>query len=105
MSIAVQDIGISEYGEAWDYQDELFKKIVDIKLANRNRDIEMERPGFFLFTEHKHVYTLGKSGDLSNLLLTEEQQLRFGLSRTLSRSRMDRMNAVVGPGPGVSPGG
>ena len=46
MSIAVQDIGRSEYGEAWDYQDELFKKIVDIKLANRNRDIEMERPGF-----------------------------------------------------------
>ena len=80
MSIAVQDIGMSEYGEAWDYQDELFKKIVDIKLANRNRDIEIERPGFFLFTEHKHVYTLGKSGDLSNLLLTEEQLRDKGIS-------------------------
>ena len=73
MSIQVQDIGRSDYREAWDYQDELFKKIVDIKLANRNSEIEKPRPGYFLFTEHNHVYTLGKSGDLSNLLLSEEQ--------------------------------
>ena len=80
MSIQVQDIGLSEYQQAWDYQDTLFKQIVDIKLANRNRDIEVARPGFFLFTEHKHVYTLGKSGDLSNLLLTEEQLNQKGIS-------------------------
>ena len=80
MSIQVQDIGRSDYREAWDYQDELFKKIVDIKLANRNSEIEKPRPGFFLFTEHNHVYTLGKSGDLSNLLLSEEQLEKKGIS-------------------------
>ena len=80
MSIQVQDIGRSDYREAWDYQDELFKKIVDIKLSNRNSEIEKPRPGFFLFTEHNHVYTLGKSGDLSNLLLSEEQLEKKGIS-------------------------
>ena len=80
MSIQVQDIGRSDYREAWDYQDELFKKIVDTKLANRNSEIEKPRPGFFLFTEHNHVYTLGKSGDLSNLLLSEEQLEKKGIS-------------------------
>ena len=80
MSIAVRDIGTSEYGEAWSYQDELFKEIVEIKLANRNREVELERPGYFLFTEHNHVYTLGKSGDLSNLLLSEEQLSEKGIS-------------------------
>ena len=80
MSIEVQDIGRSDYREAWDYQDELFKKIVDIKLANRDREVEQPRPGFFLFTEHDHVYTLGKSGDLSNLLLSEEQLKSKGIS-------------------------
>lgn len=80
MSIEVQDIGRSDYREAWDYQDELFKRIVDIKLANRNREVEAPRPGYFLFTEHNHVYTLGKSGDLSNLLLSEEQLKKKGIS-------------------------
>lgn len=80
MSVEIQDIGRSEYREAWDYQDELFKQIVDIKLANRNREVEISRPGFFLFTEHHHVYTLGKSGDLSNLLLSEEQLSQKGIS-------------------------
>ncbi len=80
MSIEVRDIGRSEYREAWDYQDELFKQIVDIKLANRNREVEEPRPGYFLFTEHSHVYTLGKSGDLTNLLLSEAQLREKGIS-------------------------
>ena len=80
MSIEVRDIGRSEYREAWDYQDELFKQILDIKLANRSREVEEPRPGYFLFTEHSHVYTLGKSGDLSNLLLSEEQLREKGIS-------------------------
>lgn len=80
MSIEVRDIGQSEYREAWDYQDELFKQIVDIKLANRSREVEEPRPGYFLFTEHSHVYTLGKSGDLTNLLLSEAQLREKGIS-------------------------
>lgn len=80
MSIQVNDIGRSEYRQAWDLQDQLFKGIIDIKLKNRNQETEEERPGYFIFTEHDHVYTLGKSGDLSNLLLSEEQLKQKGIS-------------------------
>lgn len=78
--IEVEDLGRSDYSKAWDYQDALFHKVVNIKLANRTREIEEPRPGFFLFTEHEHVYTLGKSGDLSNLLLSEDQLREKGIS-------------------------
>ena len=71
--ILFQDIGLTPYKEAWDYQNELFQKIIAIKLKNRDSDIKMATPNHFLFTEHPHVYTLGKSGDINNLLLTEKQ--------------------------------
>lgn len=71
--VLFNDIGSKEYKEAWDFQNELFQGIVDIKLANRDKEIKVVPPNYFLFTEHPPVYTLGKSGDLSNLLLNEEE--------------------------------
>lgn len=70
--IQLQDLGNKDYKEAWDYQEQLFKEIVDIKLEKRANP-ELETPNYFLFVEHPHVYTLGKSGDMSNLLLSEKQ--------------------------------
>ena len=70
--IQLQDLGHQDYKATWDYQEQLFKKIVDVKLEKRNRP-ELETDNFFLFVEHPHVYTLGKSGDMSNLLLSEKQ--------------------------------
>ncbi len=70
--IQVQDLGHKDYKDTWDYQEQLFKEIVDIKLEKRNVP-ELVTPNFFLFVEHPHVYTLGKSGDMSNLLLSEKQ--------------------------------
>lgn len=75
-----KDLGKMDYKEAWDYQNELFQEIIDIKLANRHRDIKETSPNYFLFTEHPPVYTLGKSGDLSNLLLSEAQLEQKGIS-------------------------
>lgn len=75
-----KDLGKMDYKEAWDYQNELFQEIIDIKLANRHRDIKETSPNYFLFTEHPPVYTLGKSGDLSNLLLNETQLEQKGIS-------------------------
>ena len=75
-----KDLGKMDYKEAWDYQNELFQEIIDIKLANRNRDIKETSPNYFLFTEHPPVYTLGKSGDLSTLLLNEAQLEQKGIS-------------------------
>ena len=78
--VVFKDLGIKDYKEAWDYQNELFQGIIDIKLANRNREVKEKSPHYFLFTEHPPVYTLGKSGDLSNLLLNEEQLKQKGIS-------------------------
>lgn len=78
--ILFNDIGSKEYKEAWDFQNELFQGIVDIKLANRGNDLQVVPPNYLIFTEHPPVYTLGKSGDLSNLLLNEEQLKTKGIS-------------------------
>lgn len=72
-SIALQDLGLKDYNETWQYQEDLFKEIVDLKIKNRREESNLETPNHFLFVEHPHVYTLGKSGDLSNLLLSEKQ--------------------------------
>ena len=70
--IQLQDLGHKDYKDTWDYQETLFKEIVDIKLEKRTVP-ELVTPNFFLFVEHPHVYTIGKSGDMSNLLLSEKQ--------------------------------
>lgn len=59
-------------------QEELFRTIVDLKIANRRESKNSETPNYLLLVEHPHVYTLGKSGDFSNLLLTEKQLEAIG---------------------------
>jgi lipoyl(octanoyl) transferase len=71
--IQVEDLGIKDYKETWAYQEAIFKSIVDLKIRNRREDSQLETPNYFLFVEHPHVYTLGKSGDMTNLLLSEKQ--------------------------------
>lgn len=78
--VLFKDIGSKDYKEAWDIQNKLFQDIVNIKLSNRNREEKMTTQNHLLFTEHPPVYTLGKSGDLSNLLLSEEQLKKKGIS-------------------------
>ena len=78
--VELQDLGLKNYQEAWDYQNTLFQQIIDIKLANRNHETKKPTPNYFLFTEHPHVYTLGKSGDLNNLLLSEKQLKEKGIT-------------------------
>lgn len=71
--IQLQDLGSKDYKSTWEYQEELFKDIVDLKIKNRREELDLETPNYLLFVEHPHVYTLGKSGDLENLLLNEKQ--------------------------------
>jgi len=71
--IQLLDLGQKDYKETWEYQEELFKGIVDLKIRNRREELALETPNYLLFVEHPHVYTLGKSGDSSNLLLSEKQ--------------------------------
>ena len=71
--IAIQDLGYKDYKETWEYQEQLFKEILDIKIKNRREDAGLETPNHFLYVEHPHVFTLGKSGHLSNLLVSEKE--------------------------------
>jgi len=71
--VVFQDLGVKPYKETWEYQESLFQGIVDAKLRNKNESLALETPNYFLYVEHPHVYTLGKSGDLQNLLLNEAQ--------------------------------
>ena len=77
-TIQLQDLGNKDYKETWDFQEELFKEIVDLKIKNRRENTQHPTPNYFLYVEHPHVYTLGKSGDLSNLLLSEKQLAEKG---------------------------
>jgi len=77
-TIKFQDLGRKDFKVTWDYQETLFKAILDTKIKNRREAAGLETDNHFLFVEHPHVYTLGKSGDFSNLLLSEEQLTQKG---------------------------
>lgn len=69
--VFLQDLGLKDYKETWDYQELLFQRTVDLKIKNRREETNEETPNHFLFVEHPHVFTLGKSGDFNNLLVDE----------------------------------
>jgi len=78
--IQLQDLETKDYPEVLEYQRQLFDSIITRKQKNRNEGLNLETPNYFLFVEHPHVYTLGKSGDFNNLLLTEKQLAEKGIS-------------------------
>ena len=94
--VVIQDLGNKDYKETWDYQERLFQEILDIKIRNRREDAGLETPNYFLFVEHPHVYTLGKSGDISNLLATEEELTSHGAKFY----RINRGGDITYHGPG-----
>ncbi|MGJ8547837.1 lipoyl(octanoyl) transferase LipB [Winogradskyella wichelsiae] len=77
-TIQLQDLGTKDFKETWDYQETLFKAVLDTKIKNRREGAGLATDNHFLFVEHPHVYTLGKSGHLSNLLLSEAQLAEKG---------------------------
>ena len=76
--IRIQEVGVKDYKDTWEYQEQLFKEIIDIKIKNRRENKSIETPNYFLFVEHPHVYTLGKSGDINNLLISEQKLSEIG---------------------------
>ncbi|MGM0498184.1 MAG: lipoyl(octanoyl) transferase LipB [Bacteroidota bacterium] len=65
------DLGKIDYKEAWNYQEKLFDEIVESKKQSK-KDEAASRENYLLFCEHPHVYTLGKSGEQNNLLISDE---------------------------------
>jgi lipoyl(octanoyl) transferase len=95
-NIQLQDLGIKDYKATWDYQEQIFKEVVDLKIKNRREETNVPTPNFFLFVQHPHVYTLGKSGDLSNLLLSEKQLA----SKGATFYKINRGGDITYHGPG-----
>ena len=94
--VEIQELDFREYQSAWDYQEQLFQNIVAIKLANRSAEIPMLTPNYLLWVTHPHVYTLGKSGSLDNLLLSEAQLAEKGATF----HKINRGGDITYHGPG-----
>lgn len=73
-TVLLEDLGLIDYAQAWDYQTKIFDDIIQQKLRLRELPEEEQiGPTSYLITcEHPHVYTLGKSGDRNHLLISEE---------------------------------
>ncbi|MGX9987310.1 lipoyl(octanoyl) transferase LipB [Chryseobacterium sp. POL2] len=73
--VRFEDLGTRDYMPAWDYQEELMKENLDIKVKNRDTapEEQTETKNHLLFVEHPHVYTLGKSGHEENMLANAEK--------------------------------
>lgn len=92
------DLGEIDYQQAWDYQTELFDKTVGIKISNRKEpgDKQQITPNYLIFCEHPHVYTLGKSGSETNLLIDS-----VGLGeKKATYYRINRGGDITYHGPG-----
>jgi lipoyl(octanoyl) transferase len=74
-TILFRDLGTASYGPCWDLQETYFQESLNRKSDNRKLPEEQQIPTVdrLLFVEHPHVYTLGKSGNMENLLANEEQ--------------------------------
>jgi lipoyl(octanoyl) transferase len=96
--IHFRDLGPIDYATAWDLQTQLFKGTIERKVTNRNlpADAQVPTEDHLLFCEHPHVYTLGKSGQQSHLLLNE-QGLR---EKGVQFFPIDRGGDITYHGPG-----
>ena len=82
--VEFRDLGQMDYKAAWEYQDVLMKENLEIK-AFSNQTTPAPEPGqqptkhYLLFVEHPPVYTLGKSGNIGNVLINEGEREKRGI--------------------------
>ncbi|MGD0582889.1 MAG: lipoyl(octanoyl) transferase LipB [Bacteroidales bacterium] len=97
-SVKYEDFGLKDYKETWDYQEKIFQKIVNKKRENVASGPGSNEPvcGTLIFVEHPNVYTLGKSGSETNLLL-DHIQLQ---DKEAQFYRIDRGGDITYHGPG-----
>ncbi len=78
--IQFEDLGLMDYKQAWDYQESLLQKNVTIKSELRNNPSSTSTTSnHLLFCEHPPVYTLGKSGDIENVLMSNDEMEEHGI--------------------------
>ncbi len=74
--ILVKDLGVLSYDKSWEHQKRIFDNIISQKINNRTLKKKIKTENHLLIVEHKPVYTIGKSGEISNLLL-DDQELKL----------------------------
>ena len=95
--IIFTDLGLTDYKEAWDYQERLFNEIIKVKLDNKKLKYneKPETQSYLLFCEHPHVYTLGKSGAENNLLINSQELKEKGASIVQCPTRDGRIDITA----------
>ena len=76
-TVFYKDLGRIDFKKAWDIQEELFNRNIEIKNKSKNKEVDSTK-NHLLICEHSHVYTLGKSGKVQNLLINEEYLTKIG---------------------------
>ena len=94
--VIIHRLGLIDYKQAWDYQENIFKEIVDLKIKNRNEATNILPQNHLVFCEHPNVYTLGKSGKEDHLLLDKKGLL----DNDVSFYKINRGGDITYHGPG-----
>ena len=94
--VSFEDLGLIDYKQCWDYQELLFTSILGAKSYNRKNGANKKTNNYLLFCEHPHVYTLGKSGNEKNLLVTEN----YLKSKNATFYKINRGGDITYHGPG-----
>ena len=92
--VEIRDLQSMAYGECWNLQRSLFDALCRKKLEKSFADDEPR--GTILLVEHPAVYTLGKSGNEQNMLVTEEYLKGLGAEFY----HIDRGGDITFHGPG-----
>lgn len=71
--VIFKQLGLIDYKEAWDFQEKIFQNTIEEKIRIRNGEESLITKNYLLFCQHPHVYTLGKSGSMDNLLLNDKE--------------------------------
>ena len=95
--VELEDLGLIDYKQCWDYQTKLFNASVQLKIKNRKfPENRVSTKNHLIFCEHPHVYTLGKSGDLKNLLIDGPKRKE----KNISFYKINRGGDITYHGPG-----
>jgi lipoyl(octanoyl) transferase len=95
--VELEDLGLIDYKQCWEYQTKLFDATVQLKIQSRKfPDNSVSTKNHLIFCEHPHVYTLGKSGDLKNLLIDGQKRRE----KNISFYKINRGGDITYHGPG-----
>tara|TARA_B100001250_G_scaffold101_1_gene110 strand:- start:414 stop:1121 length:708 start_codon:yes stop_codon:yes gene_type:complete len=94
--LIIKDLGKISYQYGLNEQEKYFSEIIKIKKSNYKNEKLLKTDNFLLFVEHYPVFTLGKSGDINNLLTNKE----FLTENKIEFFKTNRGGDITFHGPG-----